>query len=42
MFTNVSAHVIDEKILEKAESIFLEWSTKIVGLDCPAPANVPV
>ena len=37
----MSAHEIEEKVLEKAEMIFLEWSMKMVGLSSPAPASVP-
>ena len=40
-FANMSAHEIEEKIFEKAEFIFLEWSTKMMGLSSPAPASVP-
>ena len=35
------AHDIEEIVLEKAESIFLEWSMKILGISSPAPASVP-
>ena len=40
-FAGMSAHEIEEKVLEKAEMIFLEWSMKMVGLSSPAPASVP-
>ena len=36
-FTDISAHEIEEKVLENAEGIFL----KMQGLSSPAPANVP-
>ena len=40
-FADMSAHETEEKVLEKAEPIFLEWSMKMVGLSSPAPASVP-
>ena len=38
----MSAHEIEEKVLEKAEAIFLEWSMKMMGLSSPAPTSIPV
>ena len=40
-FADMFAHEIEEKVLEKAEAIFLGWSMKIVGLSSPTPASVP-
>ena len=40
-FAEMSTHEIEEKVLEKAEAIFLEWSIKMVGLSSSAPASVP-
>ena len=40
-FNNTSAHEIEEKVLEKAEAIFLEWSMKMVGLGSSAPTSAP-
>ena len=40
-FADVSTHEIKEKVLEKAEAIFLEWPMKMVGLSSPAPTSLP-
>ena len=40
-FADMSAHKIEERVLEKAEAVFLEWSMKMVGLSSPAPTSVP-
>ena len=40
-FSDILAYEIKNKVLEKAESIFFEWSTKMVGIDCPDAASVP-
>ena len=40
-FADTSAHEIEEKVLEKVESILLEFSMNMVGLSSPAPASIP-
>ena len=41
MFANMLAYEIEKKVLEKAKSIFLECSMKMVGLNNLAPDCVP-
>ena len=40
-FSDMSTQEIEEKVLEKEEAIFLDWSMKMVGLSSPALASVP-
>ena len=37
----MSTHEIEEKVLEKAKAIFLEWCMKVVRLSSPTPTSVP-